>query len=81
MEGLGQTLHYMESSNYASIKLTKFTTFFEQKFHYRSFVRSWICKQYSTADSRLLRVETMPHPTRSESGGSKLVSFSLNAYN
>jgi len=46
---------------------------FQIKFHYSSTVRFWRSKQYYTADSRLLPVETMPHPTTPESETTKIV--------
>jgi len=48
------------------------------KSHYSSTILSWRCKQYNPEESRLLPVETVPLPTRLDSGTQNLpfASFS-----
>jgi hypothetical protein len=56
--------------------------FFKIKCHYTSTDLSWRSKQNVPAESLLLPVETVPHPTRLESGTSKLsFRFFLTTYN
>jgi len=52
------------------------------KSHYSSNLLHWRCKQYSLAESLLLPVETVTHPTRLESETSEIACpFSQTAYN
>jgi len=55
---------------------------FKSEGHYSSTAQSCSCKQYSPVESRLLPVETVPHPSTFELGTWNLAfPFFLTAYN